>query len=132
MKDKYDIYLDSQELLLCELEKINKNESLTSQQLEYMDKIADIIKDLDDIMIKEGMSEDGYSQRMGRYYNSGNSYRSNSYRMYEDGRSRNDGYSRKGTDKHQMLDYLYMAHDNATSDDERKRIKKMIDEIENS
>ena len=32
----------------------------------------------------------------------------------------------------QMLDHLYAAHDTASSEEERKRIKRMIDEIENS
>ena len=132
MKDRITLYEDSQELLLCELEKLNKNESLTPQLLEFMDKVVDIIKDLDDIMYKEEQLTDGYSQRGGRYYNDGNSYRSSSYRMYDDGsRMRSGGYSRKDS-KSSMLDHLYAAHDNAMSEDERKRIKKMIDEIENS
>ena len=130
MKDRITLYEDSQELLLCELEKLNKNESLTPQLLEFMDKVVDIIKDLDDIMYKEEQLVDGYSQRGGRYYTDGNSYRSG--RMYDGGsRMRSDGYSRRDS-KSSMLDHLYAAHDNAMSEDERKRIKKMIDEIENS
>ena len=141
--DRLRIYEEGQELLLCELEKLVKNQSITSNQLDFMDKIVDIIKDLDEVSMNEESRydyEDGNSQRyMPRaYYTRGSSYRggsdgssygssygrrSNMGRMYSDGISRNDG-------KADMLDHLYAAHDTATSEDEKKRIKRMIDEIE--
>lgn len=141
MKDRLALYDSSQEMLVCELEKITKDGSLTPSTLDYLDKIVDIIKDLDEISMNE---EDrmydmktGYSQRnMSRYYSRGNSYRDDGMgHSQRNGSMMRDDLERgrsRGTKKNDMLEYLYMALDNAPNDEEHKRIKRMIDEIENA
>lgn len=139
MKDAITIYENAQDMVICELEKIVQKNEMSPSVLEYTYKIVDIIKDLDEAIMNEEerlSPNEGYSSRSGAYYNRGNSYRDGRV-MY------NDGYSRRGTSrtgnsyrgdssKESMLDHLYMAHDTASSEEERKRIKRMIDEIENS
>lgn len=141
MHDRLKLFDSAQEMLICELDKITKNDSITPSQLDILDKLVDIIKDFDEIIMNEESreydSQDGYSQRsMPRYYYMrGNSYRdggmgySRRNDMMPDGMER--GRSR-GSKKDDMVEYLYLALDNASSDDEHKRIKRMIDEIENA
>lgn len=133
--DRLNLYDQTQEMLVCELEKITKKNELTPSALEFLDKIVDIIKDLDEISMneEERMSDTkgGYSQRsMPRYYyGRASSYRDDSYHRNETGMRDGSGYSR-GSSRSQMLDHLYMAMDTAINEDERKRVQRMIDELE--
>ena len=140
MKDRYQLYEDSQDMLICELDKITQKGELTGSSLDYLDKIVDIIKDLDEIMYNEETRIDGYSSRNGRYYDRGSSYRNDYDDMSSYSRRNNpsrdntrmiNGNSR-GQSKDSMLNHLYMALNSASSEDERKRVQKMIDEIENN
>lgn len=139
LKDRYQLYEDSQDMLICELDKITQKGELTASSLDYLDKIVDIIKDLDEIMYNEDARIDGYSSRNGRYYNRGSSYRSS----YDDmdytrrnssprDNSRMTNGNSRGQSKDSMLNHLYMALNSASNEDERKRVQKMIDEIENN
>lgn len=134
MQDRYELFESSQNMLICELDKLTAKQELTPQTLSYLDTLVDIIKDLNEIMAEEEMKYD--SRNSGRYYPM-NSYESNSYgrgssyrsRSYNNYGSMNSGRNDKSTE---MLDHLYSAMDATNSEEERKRIKRMIDEIENS
>lgn len=135
MRERFDIYESTQDLMVCELDKIVQKQEISPSTLEYVYKIVDVIKDIDEIISSEydrDNGNDGYSSRSGRMYNYGSSYRDGYYRRgssYRDEPMR--GNSNK-SGKSDMLEHLYKAHDTATSDEERKRIKRMIEEIENS
>ena len=136
--ERYEIYENAQDMMICELDKLVQKNEVTPTTLEYMDKIVDIIKDLDEVLDGEDMRmNDGNSQRsFPRNYNRMNNYRGNSYT----GRSMRNTYSSngmngldgnsQGNSKKEMLDHLYMAMDNSSSEDERKRIQRIISEIE--
>lgn len=134
MREYIDIYESGKDLMICELDKIVQKQEMSPNTLEYIYKIVDIIKDLDEVISNEDIKYGGYSQRSGSSY-----YGNNSGRMYGQGSSYrgryNDmgsSYSGRNSSTTEMLDHLYKAHDTASSDEERKRIKRMIDEIENS
>ena len=141
--DRYEVYENAQDMMICELDKLIQKNEVSPTTLEYMDKIVDIIKDLDEILDGEDMRmSDGNSQRSyGRYnYNrmgNMNSYRSDMRGNYSRSNSRGnynnmnsmDGNS-QGNGKKEMLDHLYMAMDNSSNEEERKRIQRMISEIE--
>lgn len=137
MKDNISIYEAAQDMMICELDKLVQKNEVSPTTLDYLDKIVDIIKDLDEVCMNEEqrmMQDDGHSSR-GRMYGYGSSYRGDGY--YRRGSSyREDPATRtnsgKAGSKESMLNHLYAAHDTASSDEERKRIKRMIDEIENS
>ena len=134
--DRYEVYENAQEMMICELDKLIQKKEVSPTTLEYMDKIVDIIKDLDEILDgEEARMTDGNSQRGYNRYYGRNSYRSgDSYGNYMRNNSRNnmnglDGNS-QGNGKKEMLDHLYMAMDSSSNEDERKRIQRMISEIE--
>lgn len=143
MQDRYEVYENAQDMMICELDKLIQKSEVTPTTLEYMDKIVDIIKDLDEVIGNEEMyMADGNSQRnYGRYgYSRMNSYRGSDMRGMYARNSRNsmangtdmnglNGNS-QGNGKKEMLDHLYMAMDNSSNEDERKRIQRMISEIE--
>lgn len=147
MQDKIELFEASQDMLICELDKLVQKQELTPQTLSYLDTLVDIIKDLDEIMDNEdARNMEGYSQRSGRRMYNRSSYRNgNSYGNYEN----YNNYARRGTSmrmdggngqgqysrnsgKEEMLNHLYMALDSASSEEERKRVQRMIDEIEHA
>lgn len=111
-----DVFNGIREMVNCELMKMTQKGELDKSMLESLDKLVDILKDLDEI--ENGTI--GYSQRrMYNYdYDNRNSYRSN-------GR-----YSRHGNDA--VLDHLYKAMDQAQSEPERQAIQMSIDKIMNN
>jgi len=134
MRDYIDIYESSKDLMVCKLDKIISKQELSPSTLKYIYKIVDIIKDIDEIVSNDIINYEGNSQRSGGSY-----YVNNSNKMYGHGSSfrshyndMNSSYSGRSEKSSEMLDHLYKAHDAASSDEERKRIKRMIDEIENS
>ena len=138
MKDNLSIFESAQDMMICELDRIVQKKEVTPSTLDYLDKIVDIIKDLDEVSMNEEDRigyEDGHSSRGSRYYNR-SSYRSGMYDGYPVRRGSsygNDNYmgnSRGDTNKESMLNHLYAAYDTASNEEERKRIKRMIDEIE--
>ena len=140
MKERIDLFDSTQEMLICEMDKITQKGELTGSSLDYLDKIVDIIKDLDEIIDNEESRMEDYTSRSSRYYNRGSSYR-NDYddtNYYRRGMSSRDnskmmgGNSRGKTVKNDMVEHLYMALNSASNDEERKRVQKMIDEIENN
>lgn len=111
-----DVFHGIREMVNCELMKMTQKGELDKSMLESLDKLVDILKDLEEI--ENG--ESGYSQR--RMYNYDYDYDNrNSYR--------NGGrYSRHGS----SVDHLYKAMDQAQSESERQAIQMAIDKIMNN
>lgn len=144
-------YSKIKKLVECEIDKISAIPEMNDTSLAHLDKLVDIIKDIDEIEGRE-MSIDGYSQRtMYGYYDDGvipdgaNSYRNgmsyrnyrggNSYRgnrMYNNGSSYTGmrGYSMHGG-KDELMDHLEMAMNSAQSEQERQAIKELMNEMSN-
>lgn len=106
------------EILCDELEKITAKGELTAGSLDAVDKIVDIMKDIEEM---------GYSgDMMGRSYRG--SYRGRSYRGPYDGsyaqRSRGR-YSR-----HDIVEQLEDIADSAPNEKSRKEIERLITKME--
>lgn len=100
------VYYEIKDMLEKELEQIASKRELTSNNLEVMDKVVDIIKDIETICAMKEAS-DGYSNYMPMYmYDDGMSYargrgryaKRDSMGRYssEGGYSGEEGYSREG------------------------------------
>lgn len=112
-----------------ELQKIADKPELSPSDLEATYKIVDILKDIETICAMKEYGDDEWSgddwsgrrsrDSRGRY--SGRSYRSGrgGYSM--------DNYSGHGREK--MLDNLYSAMEDASSEEERMSIKALIDKM---
>ena len=111
-----DVFNGIREMVNCELMKMTQKGELDKAMLENLDKLVDILKDLDEIE-----NGGGYSQR--NYYDNGNSYR---YMPYNNG----NRYSRHGNSS--AVDHLYKAMDQAQSETERQAIQMAIDKIMNN
>lgn len=108
------------EILCDELEKITAKGELTAGSLDAVDKIVDIMKDI------EEMGYSGDENMMGRSYRG--SYRGRSYRGSYDGsyaqRSRGR-YSR-----HDIVEQLEDIADSAPNEKSRKEIERLITKME--
>lgn len=129
MKERYEIFESSQDMLICELDKLVQKQELTPQILSYLDTLVDIIKDLDEIIANEDAKYEGYNNSYRSYPSARMNDRGYSYR---NGYRENPSYSRRSEKTSDMLDHLYKAYDSAVTEDEKKRVKRMIDEIEHS
>lgn len=118
------------EMLNCEIEKIEKKGELTSSTLDNLDKLVDIVKDLQTIeaMADYDNGNEGYS-RTGRYYDDNDmSYRRGG--RYYMGRNSMRGYSRDDGKK-DMIEHLEKAMHMANSESEKEEIRHMIEKMEN-
>lgn len=69
------VYYDIKDMLEKELGQIADKRELTSNNLEIMDKVVDIIKDIETICAMREAGEEGYSEMMPYYmYDDGSSY----------------------------------------------------------
>ena len=75
------VYHEIKEMLERELEQIADKRELTSSSLDVMDKVVDIIKDIETICAMREAEEDGYSH----FY---------PYYMYDDGMMDGQSYAR--------------------------------------
>ena len=124
------------DMLNCEIEKIEKKGELNAASLDNLDKLVDIIKDLQTI---EAMAEyekdgDGYSERRGYLYGDDMSYRrgymdGNRGSRYYMGRSMNTGHNRDDGKK-AMMEHLEKAMHNAETVAETEEIRRMIEKME--
>lgn len=120
---------------LCEeLEKVAKKESISTSDLDTIDKLAHSIKNIDKIL-----GESSYEYNRGSYGRGYGSYGRGSYEgsyarrgrdgdndgRYNEGRSR-DGYSRD-----EMTDRLRRMMSETSSDRERDVIMRCISKLEN-
>lgn len=118
------------DMLNCEIEKIENKGELNQASLDNLDKLVDIIKDLQTIEAMNFAEERNYgysngmdSNRGRMMYNDGGA----SYGRYYRGRN---GYS-YDNNRNGMIEHLQRAMDQATSEDERNEIRQMIDRINN-
>ncbi len=130
---------DTKELLMKEIKEIIKKGSLSTQDIELLYNVYDIIKDIYEITEKEDeMVERGYSGRWNgmmpyddRYYNI-HSYRGGN------GYSMNDGYGRQNMDngysrndgKDRMINSMYSMMDEV-NEKERNVIQDCINKLKN-
>lgn len=147
MHDKIEKFQEIlKEDLKKELDKINNAGTVTPENLNVIDKAADVMLDLikiDDWEMGEGENSyyDGYSNRRGRSATTGryvsrdarsmrsyddmpmesDSYRGSSNRYYDDPYMR--GYSGRG----RMIDELERMYKDAATESERRMIKEWID-----
>ena len=135
MQDRYEVYENTLDMITCELDKVVKAGEVTPSTVNTIGALSDIIQDLEKTIYYASSYEDDYdTQRSGRSYNRGSSYRSNySYRNSPSYGNTSRSYASRtsrGSGKDSMLDHLYMSLDYASNEDEKQRIKRMIDEIE--
>ena len=128
------VYDDICDMLNDELEQIVQKHELTSNALDIMYKITDVVKDIKTI---EAMEESGYANHYPWYmysddpmgYSNG-SYDGNSYgrgrnaRRDSMGRYSRDGYSRDD----QMTNQLQQMMNNAKTDQEREMIRQWMEQ----
>jgi len=147
-------YYETKEMLKKELDGIIQKGELSAGSLETIDKLLDSIKNACKIIMYEEYSEDGYSyadgdrdmseyayarngrgrgpqaQRdsMGRYSSEGG------YSNARGGRgrySRRGGYSYDDGGKEEKIDMLRDMMQEATTDEERRALQKIIRRMEN-
>ena len=141
------------EMLMKELyeyeDKAKKSSGkLSAGDLETIHKLTDTVKNIDKIeMLEEGDGYSGDTDFMGEGRMYGTSYRSNGYMYnsnggqggssYARGRGRNarrdsrGRYSRDGV-KESLIEKLEEAMDEAESDQDREKIRRVIMQIENA
>ena len=117
------------EMINCELEKMTKRGELDKAMLDNLDKLVDVLKDLDEIEGKGSMDD------MGMY---SNRYRGNSYGMmprggyyYDGGYNRNDGMYSRNNGSNPVVDHLYKAMDQAQTDSEKQAIRTALEKLNN-
>lgn len=121
---------------------------LSAGDLETIHKLTDTVKNIDKIeMLEDGEGYSGDTDFMGEGRMYGTSYRSNDYMYnsnggqggssYARGRGRNarrdsrGRYSRDGA-KESLIEKLEEAMDEAESDQDREKIRRVIMQIENA
>ena len=127
------VYYDIKDMLERELEQIADKRELTSNNLEIMDKVVDIIKDIETICAMKG--ETGYS---GNYPYYGYSYatrRENRDSMgrysSDDGRKYNRGYSYNDSKNHIMSELDRMERE-TTDEAQKNMIRNWKSSLENA
>lgn len=138
MAEKTRIYEDIKEMVENELSNIAKKGEIDEKCLTHLDKLVDIIKDIDTITaMKEYSDDDGYSTMYTpHYYDGGNSYRARDMRgrySRDDGynmRYSRDNYSRGGYSRDgNMRDKLERMMDEAQTQAERDAIRQALDRM---
>lgn len=149
------VYYEIKDMLEKELGQIADKRELTSNNLEIMDKVVDIIKDIETICAMKEAREDGYSEAMPYYmYDDGTSYargrgrnaRRDSMGRYsnESGYSERDGasygsyervgqrtgYSREDSKDH-MISELERMEQNTTDEKQRSMIRNWRNQLKN-
>ena len=119
-------YDNLKEMLCKELKKFDRKQSVNDSDLETLQLLTDIIKNIDKIEILE--EEGGYSQASDWEMEGRGSYsRENSYRRRDSrGRYSRDRYSRSGD----MSEQLERMMRNAKDAREQEAIQKAMDMLE--
>lgn len=149
------VYYEIKDMLEKELGQIADKRELTSNNLEIMDKVVDIIKDIETICAMREAGEEGYSEMMPYYmYDDGTSYargrgrnarrdsmgrysnesgyserNGSSYGSYEKGGQRM-GYSREDSKDH-MISELERMEQNTTDEKQRSMIRNWRNQLKN-
>lgn len=121
------------DMINCEIDKIANKGELNVASLDNLDKLVDIIKDLQTIDAMSyaeerdyGFSNSGYSNRNRMMYNDGGY----SYGRYYRGRNMG-GYSYNDGGRGEMMNHLEQAMSQASSEEERNEIRQMIEKMQN-
>ena len=130
------VYHDIEEMLERELGQIADKHELTSNNLEVMDKVVDIIKDIETIEAMREASGEGYSSYYPNYaYDDGMSYargRGRNARRDSMGRYSSDydmrGYSRDAGKDHMISELDRMERD-ATTEEQKNMIRNWKNQI---
>lgn len=128
-----DYMYDLKEKLCDELEEYARKQDMSAGDLEMVHKLTDTIKNIDKISMLEeegGYSREGYSREGGSYsrdYDREASYRSR--RRDSKGQySREGDYSREGGNS-RMMEELEVLMDQAGSEEERRAIRRFMDQM---
>lgn len=120
------------EMMEDELVKLSKKPELSHTDLECVDKMIDIIKDISTI---DAMEDAGYSSERFRYEEPDRYYADHSYRRGRDAMGRytsRDDYSERGYSEHNqmsMIEELEILLRASTNEAERENIRKVIDQL---
>ena len=122
---------DLKEMLCKQLEDYGKKGEMNAAVLERVDMLAHAVKNLDKII--ESYEETEYSERGGRVYGNGNSYRGGSYEGGQSrarkrdsmGRYSSNGYSNHGDMVDQLRDMMADAPDDRTRQEMQRLISRM-------
>lgn len=129
-------YTDVKDMLHKELAEIVKKGELSAGSLETIDKLLNSIKNAHKIIMYEEFGDDGYSRDGGiRTDHSYANRRRDSLGRYSSRMMRDDGYSRTGYSyddgRSEKVEILREMMKDATSEDERRVINKLIRRMEN-
>ena len=134
------------EMLEDDVKKITKKGDISPDELNNVYKAIDIIKDIETI---KAMRDSGYSQE-GSYGSYNNMSNGRSYNSYDGSYNSYNSYARRGRDgdgdgrysenrgsyeysrhenREQMIQKLEMMMQNAQNEEQRKAIKRCIDEL---
>lgn len=154
------VYYEIKDMLEKELEQIADKRELTTNSLEVMDKVVDIIKDIETICAMKEAGEYGYSNdymyddggssyargrgrnakrdSMGRYsresgYSNENGYSNRYYgeNYSNDGYSGRRGYSREDSREHMISELDRMERD-ATDESQKSMIRNWKNQLKNA
>ena len=135
MGNLLDEIYDAEHLLCKGFHEINEKDSLDKNTLEMMGELIDAAKDYYEITMRaeypeysHGYSRDGYSRND---YSMRNDYMYDGNQSYARRRDSRGRYSRGYSRGDDVIAKLEEKMNNATTDQEREKYRKMIIEMEN-
>ena len=132
-------YEKIKKLVEGEIDKITALPEMNDTTLSHLDKLVDILKDVEEMEIggnsqrtMYGYYDDGVAPESSNSYRGGNSYRNGSNYRY--GNSyRNNGRSMRGysmnSGRDEFMEHLEMAMDTAQTERERQAIQELMNEM---
>ena len=126
-------YYNVKDMLHDELADIVKKGELSAGSLDTIDKLLHSIKNADKIIMYEEYTKDGYSYRDADRDMTDYSTGRGRYSRARDGRRTGRGdYSYHDEDKNEKIELLRDMMHEATSDEDRRTIQKIIRKMEQS
>lgn len=125
MADNKRVYDNLKEMVEEEISTIVKKGELDEKCLNHLDKLVDIVKDLDTISAMHEYGEDGYSNMYPMYYDDGSSYARKRDSMGRYSRENRGGYYRDGYSG-DMREKLERMLDDAQTPQERDAIRTAL------
>lgn len=115
----------------CEIDDIGKKDKLQMQDIEALDKLVDIIKDIEEMNSSQDVMYSGNNGSYARGRSMRNMYGRNSYANRGYNYARGNSYSRNDS-KDVMLEHLADIADMAVDDRDRKAVEKLMDQMRNN
>ena len=112
----------------CEIDDIGKKDKLQMQDIEALDKLVDIIKDIEEMNPSQDVMYSGNNGSYARGRSMRNMYGRNSYANRGYNYARSNSYSRNDS-KDIMLEHLADIADMAVDDRDRKAVEKLMDQM---